>query len=35
MAFYLPNSERQQMRMNVVNAVRAGVDFLNGLQAKK
>lgn len=29
MAFYLPNSERQQMRMNVINAVQSGVVFLN------
>ena len=29
MAFYLPNSERQQMRMNVINAVQKGVDFLD------
>ncbi len=29
MAFYLPNSERQQMRMNVINAVQAAVDFLD------
>ena len=29
MAFYLPNSERQQMRMNVINAIQSGVDFLN------
>ena len=29
MAFYLPNSERQQMRMNVVNAIKSGVAFLD------
>lgn len=29
MAFYLPNSERQQMRMNVIHAIQAGVDFLD------
>jgi hypothetical protein len=29
MAFYLPNSERQQMRMNVINSIQLGVDFLN------
>lgn len=32
MAFYLPNSERQQMRMNVLNAIQAGVEFLDGLK---
>jgi hypothetical protein len=35
MAFYLPNSERQQMRMNVINAIQAGSDFLNEHPAKK
>lgn len=29
MAFYLPNTERQQMRMNVIHAIQAGVDFLD------
>ena len=29
MAFYLPNSERQQMSMNVVNAVSSGMDFMD------
>jgi hypothetical protein len=35
MAFYLPNSERQQMRMNVINAIQQGVDFLNDHPEKK
>ena len=29
MAFFLANSERQQMHMNVINAVQSGIDFLN------
>ncbi|MFT6268481.1 MAG: hypothetical protein ACJAVV_001291 [Alphaproteobacteria bacterium] len=29
MAFYLPNSERLQMRMNVINAIQKGADFLD------
>ena len=29
MAFYLPQSERQQMEMNVVNAVSKAMTFLN------
>lgn len=29
MAFYLPNSERQQMHMNVVNAIQSSVDFMD------
>ena len=29
MAFYLPNTERQQMRMNVINAIQSAVDFLD------
>ena len=28
MAFYLPDSERAQMRMNVINAVQLSVNFL-------
>jgi hypothetical protein len=32
MAFYLANSERQQMRMNVINAIKTGLDFLDGLK---
>ena len=35
MAFYLPNSERQQMRMNVIHAVQAGVDFLEDHVSEK
>jgi hypothetical protein len=34
MAFYLPDSERQQLRMNVVNAVQAGLIFLDGNDLK-
>jgi len=29
MAFYLPNSERQQMEMNVAKAVNAALEYLN------
>ncbi len=29
MAFYLPQNERQQMEMNVVNAVSKGIAFLD------
>ena len=29
MAFYLPNSERQKMRMNVVNAVQTAMNFMD------
>lgn len=29
MAFYLPNSERQQMHMNVVNAIKSSVEFMD------
>nr|WP_136249898.1 late competence development ComFB family protein [Ningiella ruwaisensis] len=29
MAFYLPNSERQQMEMNVENAIRSALKFLD------
>ncbi|MFT4653430.1 MAG: hypothetical protein ACJA0G_000959 [Kangiellaceae bacterium] len=29
MAFYLPNSERQQMRMNVINATQTAASFLD------
>jgi hypothetical protein len=35
MAFYLPNSERQQMRMNVINAIQTGVDFLDKHATKR
>lgn len=29
MAFYLPNSERQQMTMNVVNAIKSSMEFMD------
>ncbi|WP_371192780.1 late competence development ComFB family protein [Glaciecola sp. SC05] len=29
MAFYLPGSERQQMEMNVIQAIRSAVDYLD------
>jgi hypothetical protein len=35
MAFYLPNSERQQMRMNVINAIQTGVVFLDEADRKE
>ena len=28
MAFYLPNSERQQMQINVIHAIQASIEFL-------
>ena len=28
MSFYLPQSERQQMQMNAVNAVKQGIEYL-------
>lgn len=35
MAFYLPQSERQQMEMNVVNAVDKAIRFLNSSEEEK
>ncbi|MGQ8367418.1 late competence development ComFB family protein [Glaciecola sp. 1036] len=35
MAFYLPNSERLQMAMNVENAVKKAVNYLNGAGEKR
>lgn len=32
MAFYLPQSERQQMEMNVINAVDKAIRFLNSTE---
>lgn len=29
LAFYLPNSERHQMHMNVVNAIKSSRDFMD------
>ncbi len=34
MAFYLPNSERYQMQMNVTKAVQTSIDFLEGYNDK-
>ena len=35
MSFYLNQSERQQMEMNVVNAVEQAINFLNRIDIKK
>lgn len=35
MAFYLPNSERQQMRMNVINAIKSSIEFLENHKTEK
>ncbi|QJR81912.1 late competence development ComFB family protein [Alteromonas pelagimontana] len=35
MAFYLPQSERQQMEMNVEYAVEKAINFLNQSQERK
>jgi len=29
MAFYLPNSERQKMRLNIINAIQTAIDFMD------
>ena len=35
MSFYLHQNERQQMEMNVVNAVEQAINFLNQIDIKK
>lgn len=35
MAFYLPQSERQQMEMNAINAVRHAITYLDGNNKEK
>ncbi|MCC2616671.1 late competence development ComFB family protein [Aestuariibacter halophilus] len=35
MAFYLPQNERQQMEMNVVNAVRKAMEYLDDKSGKE
>jgi hypothetical protein len=35
MAFYLPQSERQQMSMNAINAVKHGMTFLDNKEQSK
>ncbi|MGO4894497.1 late competence development ComFB family protein [Flavobacterium sp. W21_SRS_FM6] len=35
MAFYLPQSERQQMEMNAINAVKHGIAYLDNNKNKE